>query len=60
MARSKKFRDLLIQRLKNPKEAIFYFEAILEECKHCNEEEAKQLVLLALKNIADAQGHNHL
>ena len=56
MARSKKYRDLLLQDLKDPKEAVAYFNAILEECKECDEEEAKQLVLQALKNIADAQG----
>ncbi len=56
MARSKKFRDLLIEKLQNSKEARLYFEAILEECKECDEEEAKKLVLQALKNIADAQG----
>lgn len=56
MARSKKFRDLLVEKLRNTKEAKLYFEAILEECKECDEEEAKKLVLVALKNIADAQG----
>jgi len=56
MARSKKYRDLLIEELKDPKEASMYFNAILEECKDCDEEEAKELVLKALKNIADAQG----
>src|ERR1700733_3828728 len=56
MARSKNYRDLLIKDLKDPEEAQNYFNAILEECKHCDEEEAQKLLLLALKNIADAQG----
>lgn len=56
MARSKNYRNLLIQDLKNPKEAEGYFKAILEECKQCDQEEAQKLLLLALKNITEAQG----
>lgn len=56
MIRSRKFDDLLIERLKNPKEALMYFNAILEECKNCDEKEAKKLILHALKTIAEAQG----
>ena len=56
MAKSKKYRDLLIESLKDPQEAQAYFEAILEECKECDEEESQKLILLALKNIAEAQG----
>ena len=33
-----------------------YFNAILEECKSCDTEEAQKLLLLALKNITEAQG----
>jgi len=56
MPRSKKYKDLLIEQLKDPKEALLYFNAILDECRDCDEEEAKQLVLQALKNITEAQG----
>lgn len=56
MARSKKFKELLIEKLKNQEEAKMYFAAILEECKHCDEAEARQLILQALKNITEAQG----
>jgi probable addiction module antidote protein len=56
MPRSKPFLDWLIERLRDPKEARAYFDAILEECKSCDEEEAKKLILLALKDIAEAQG----
>jgi probable addiction module antidote protein len=56
MPRSKKFTDFLLERLKDPKEAMLYFNAILEECKDCDEQEAKELVLTALKDIAEAQG----
>ncbi len=56
MARSKSYRSSLIKALEDPKEAAAYFDAILEECKTCDEEEAQKLILLALKNIAEAQG----
>ncbi len=56
MARSKNYRSLLIERLKDRKEAAAYFAAILEECKQCDEEEAQKLLLLALKNLTEAQG----
>ena len=56
MARSKKYKDLLIEQLKDPKEAVMYFNAVLEECKDCDEQEAKELILQALSNITQAQG----
>lgn len=56
MPRSKNFRDYLIERLKDPMQAAMYFQAILEECKDCDEEEGRRLILSALKDIADAQG----
>ena len=55
MARSKKFNDLLIESLKDKDEAIAYLNAILEDCKE-GDEESQKLLLLALKNIAEAQG----
>ena len=55
MARSKKFNDLLIESLKDKDEAIAYLNAILEDCKD-GDEESQKLLLLALKNIAEAQG----
>ena len=56
MPRSKNFRDYLVERLKDPKQASMYFEAILAECEDCDEEEGRRLILSALKDIADAQG----
>lgn len=56
MARSKDFRNELIKLLKDPEEAASYFNAILQESRDCDEEEAQKLILLALKDIADAQG----
>jgi len=56
MARSKNLNELLILSIKKPKEAKAYFNAVLEECKSCDEQEAQKLLLLALKNIAEAQG----
>ena len=56
MAKSRKFKDVLIEALKDPEEAKMYFDAILEECKDCSEVEVRQLILKALKNITEAQG----
>ena len=56
MARSKNRQSLLIESLRNPKEAKAYFHAILEACKECDEEEAQKLILLAFKNLTEAQG----
>lgn len=56
MPRSKSFRDYLIERLKDPKQASMYFDAILTECEDCDEEEGRRLIVAALKHIADAQG----
>jgi probable addiction module antidote protein len=56
MARSRDFRKELIKALRDPEEATAYFNAILEECKDCDEEEAQKLILLALKDITEAQG----
>ena len=50
------YQKTLIEALGDPKEAKAYFDAILEECKECNAEESRQLLLLALRNIAEAQG----
>ncbi len=56
MSRSKNRQSLLIESLKNPKEAEAYFNAILKACKECDEEEAQKLILLAFKNLTEAQG----
>jgi len=54
-ARSKKHRDLLIESLKNPKEALAYLNAIVEEAKD-GSAESQTFLLTALKDIAEAQG----
>jgi DNA-binding phage protein len=55
MARSRDYQDFLIQVLRDPEEANAYLNAILEECKSCDAEEAQKLLSLALKNIAQIQ-----
>jgi probable addiction module antidote protein len=55
MARSKKYRDLLIQSLRDPEEAVAYLNAVVEEYKK-GDPESQKLLLIALKNIALAQG----
>lgn len=56
MPKSKNYHELLIESLKDPAEASAYFNAVLEECKSCDDEEAQRLLLLALKNLTEAQG----
>lgn len=55
MPRSKKYKALLIESLKNPKEALAYLNVILDETRD-ESEESQKLLLMALKDIAEAQG----
>ena len=55
MKKSKNYNDLLIESLKKPKEAVAYLNAALEECKD-GSPESQQLLLIAFKNVALAQG----
>lgn len=51
------YQEWLIERLVDPEEAVGYLNAVLEECDECDDaDEAQQLLLLALKNVAEAQG----
>lgn len=49
------FNELLIESLQDPQEAIAYLNAALEECKD-GSKESQELLLLALRNVAVAQG----
>ena len=51
----KKYDELLLESLKNPKEAVAYLNAALEECKD-GSAESQKLLLIAFKNVALAQG----
>lgn len=55
MARTKKYQDLLIESLKDQKEALGSLNAILEEIMN-GEEDAPQLLLNAIRNVAQAHG----
>lgn len=55
MARSKKYQDFLIEQLKDHDEAIAYLNAALEESLK-GDEESQQVFLIALRNVAEAQG----
>ena len=55
MAKSKKYQDFLIEQLKDHDEAVAYLNAALEESLKGNEE-SQHLFLLALRNVAEAQG----
>lgn len=52
---SKDFNEYLIEKLKNPKRAVAYLNAVLEDCKD-GSKESQQLLLMALKAVAEAQG----
>lgn len=55
MVKSRNYNDLLLESLKDQKEAIAYLNAALKECKD-GSEESQKLLLIALKNVALAQG----
>lgn len=52
---AKKWDDILIERLKDKKQAIAYLNAALEDTKD-GSPESQELLLIALRNIAKAQG----
>lgn len=55
MARSKKYQDFLLEQLQDHDFAVAYLnEALSESLK--GDEESQQLFLVALRNVADAQG----
>jgi len=55
MANNRKYQDFLIEELKDHDEAVAYLNAALEESLK-GDEESKNLFLLALRNVAEAQG----
>jgi len=55
MKKSKDFNEYLIEKLHDPKKAVAYLNAVLEDCKD-GSEESQQLLLLAFKMVAQAQG----
>jgi len=55
-ARSVDYHDELIKSLKNHKHAVAYLNAALEESRK-GDIESQKLLLIALKNVAEAQGN---
>ena len=55
MAKSRKYQDFLIEQLKDHDEAVAYLNAALEESLK-GDTESQQLFLIALRNVAEAQG----
>ena len=55
MAKSKKYQDWLIEKLRDHDEAVAYLNAALEESLR-GDEESQHLFLLAVRNVAEAQG----
>lgn len=52
---TKKWNELLIERLKDKEEALAYLNAALEDTKD-GSEESQKILLVALGNMAKAQG----
>lgn len=52
---TKDYQEWLIASLKDPKRAIAYLNTALEECIH-GDEESQKVLLIALMNVAEAQG----
>lgn len=55
MAKSIKYQGFLIEHLKDHDEAVAYLNAALEESLK-GDEESQHLFLIALRNVAEAQG----
>ncbi len=55
MPKSRKYQDFLIEELKDHEQAVAYLNGALEESLK-GDEESQNLFLLALRNVAEAQG----
>lgn len=55
MAKSKSYETILLKSLSNPKEALAYLNAALQECTD-GSPESQKLLLMALKNVSLAHG----
>ena len=55
MAKSQKYQDWLIEKLKDHDDAVAYLNDALEESLK-GDEESKNLFLLAIRNVAEAHG----
>ena len=55
MAKNKNYHEWLLERLKDHDEAVEYLNAALEESLK-GDEESQHLFLIALRNVAEAQG----
>lgn len=55
MSNTKQTHTDLINKLKDPQEADAYFTSILEQCKKLDKKEADELLLTALRHVAQAR-----
>jgi len=55
MARTRKYQDGLIESLKDHDEAVAYLNVAYEESLK-GDDESQELLLMALRNVAEAQG----
>ena len=50
------YKNLLIKDLQDPKRSEEYLNSMLEECKNCDEKEAHKILVIALRDVVEAQG----
>jgi len=55
MAKNKNYQEWLLEKLKDHDEAVAYLNAALEESLK-GDEESQHLFLIAIRNVAEAQG----
>jgi probable addiction module antidote protein len=55
MGLTKDYREYLIERLRDPKKALAYLNAALEDCRD-DSQESRQVLLEAFRTVIQAQG----
>ena len=56
MLQNKMHQEELIEKLKDEVQADAYFYEVIETCKKLDNQSAQEQMIIALKNIAQAQG----
>ena len=56
MLHNNKNQQELIEKLKNDAQADAYFYEVIENCKQLDKQQAQEQMIIALKNLAQAQG----
>ena len=56
MLQNNMYQEKLIEKLKDEAQADAYFYEVIEKCKKLDNQPAQEQMIIALKNIAQAQG----